>query len=284
MKKKDPLLESLGLAVSGLTVAYFLVQIIKRIFVFMYFHLIYKNINPDEYDYPIDDDRSMKLRKIVGDDTMIVHSIPSAQYVNAFSDGTKHVFYTVPLENMCTERELLAVLIHEYGHYKEAHTSKYIMGEFLFSVVGEGIIIGALAVFMAAGFPIIIFQVLFQRMGIPAEIYEQLFSKKHEFIADSYAKKFGYQDGLISFLKKLEVEEKRKYCRLLDENKCNEKLQKMHKWSTHPSNKDRVEKLMTKLLKMLPFGPNAAKMKNAIRIMDGLAKKMKLDASKKGVI
>lgn len=73
----------------------------------------------------LDEDITNKLRSIVNDNDVNVYKIHSSE-VNAFTYEGPNFYYFVGLEKKLdlTKRELIAVMLHEYGHYAEGHTNK----------------------------------------------------------------------------------------------------------------------------------------------------------------
>ncbi|NLE05667.1 MAG: M48 family metalloprotease [Crenarchaeota archaeon] len=102
----------------------FILSIMGRILDLIRIYKYQKSNDPDRFEHPIDQKRTKIVQKIINNNQEpIVHFVTGSPELNAYSDGSIHIYYTIPLERLCTERELIAVLLHEYGHYKEKHIS-----------------------------------------------------------------------------------------------------------------------------------------------------------------
>ena len=111
--------------------------------------------------------------------------------------------------------EIVAVLMHEIGHYRKKH----IISGMILSFIQSGILLFILSLFVsqpvlsqALGAPeasfhlgLIAFGVLFSPISIIIGLMMNSFSRKNEFQADDFAAGFGMSNGLISALKKLSV-------------------------------------------------------------------------------
>ncbi len=250
--KKENLSESIAaggvLLLASCTVSILL--ILRRILHLIYLNDYLKNIKPSPFDNPIDEVRTKKLQKIVNSTTEpIVHKMKIGDYVNAFSDGSIHIYYTVPLEKMATEDELIAVLLHEYGHYKEKHVFHRYKTHLVSELILQAALSGISAIIGLNAFQIVLFSLKFLLTDeVLTKIYTLLYSQTNEFVADSYAKKYGYEKHMISFLKKIEDEEKKKYCKSIPTDACLDRLKDLHKGSTHPTSAERIKKLLSKII------------------------------------
>jgi len=111
--------------------------------------------------------------------------------------------------------EIVAVLMHEIGHYRKKH----IITGMILSFIQTGIMLYILSLFVSqpvlsqalgvpeAGFHIglIAFGILFSPISIIIGLMMNVFSRKNEFQADEFAAGFGMSEGLIGALKKLSV-------------------------------------------------------------------------------
>jgi STE24 endopeptidase len=114
-----------------------------------------------------------------------------------------------------SENQIVAVLAHEVGHYKLKHV--YI-GLFM-SLLQSALMIWLLSVAvskpelsMALGasspsfyMGIVAFGLLFSPISTITGIISNIISRKHEYQADDFAKKYGYGNELINGLVKLSV-------------------------------------------------------------------------------
>lgn len=133
-------------------------------------------------------------------------------YFSGLGPKKRIVLYDTLMEQMTTE-EIVAVLAHEIGHYKHKHVLKnylfslpfslllfYLLGWILNSDVLAQAMGGEKAVFHLNA---IAFFTLYTPVSTLLDLTGNIISRKYEFQADAYAKKFGYGQELVSGLKKL---------------------------------------------------------------------------------
>jgi STE24 endopeptidase len=139
-------------------------------------------------------------------------STKSNAYFTGLGRKKRIVLYDTLLQDL-SEEEIVSVLAHEVGHYRNKHTSKGIIISilqsglmlFIFSILIEHIelskAMGSERVSFQLG--LIAFGILYSPLSSIIDIFTNILSRKHESQADQYAKSFGLSDDLISGLKKL---------------------------------------------------------------------------------
>jgi len=133
-------------------------------------------------------------------------------YFSGLGPKKRIVLYDTLMEQMTTE-EIVAVLAHEIGHYKHKHVLKgyvfslpfslllfYLLGWMLNSDVLAQVLGGEKAVFHLNA---IAFFTLYTPISTLLDLSGNILSRKHEYQADAFAKKYGYGTQLVSGLKKL---------------------------------------------------------------------------------
>jgi len=109
--------------------------------------------------------------------------------------------------------EIVAVLAHETGHYKRKH----IWTNLATSVIQTGVTLYLLSLFISSPLlsaalgveqhsfhiGLIAFGILYSPISFLIGIFMNLYSRKAEYEADRFAKKYGYAEELINGLKKL---------------------------------------------------------------------------------
>jgi len=133
-------------------------------------------------------------------------------YFSGLGPKKRIVLYDTLMEQMTTE-EIVAVLAHEIGHYKHKHVLKnyvfslpfslllfYLLGWILNSDVLAQAMGGENAVFHLNA---IAFFTLYTPVSTLLDLTGNILSRKYEYQADAYAKKYGYGQELVSGLKKL---------------------------------------------------------------------------------
>lgn len=137
--------------------------------------------------------------------------------LNAFFTGfgrfRKIVFFDTLLEKLSTD-EIIAVLAHEMGHFKLKHVLKMIIG----SIAQTGVIFYLMSLIinnrplfdafsmehLSIYASLIFFGFLYSPVNLLVSVMFNLFSRKHEYEADSYAVRTSHRkEHLINGLKKL---------------------------------------------------------------------------------
>ena len=132
-------------------------------------------------------------------------------YFTGFGKKKRIVLYDTLIKQLTTE-EIVAVLAHEIGHEKHHHTL-WSMAESLLQMlllfVLLGVIlrydvfaeaIGCTPTFVAK---FIVFMMLYTPVRMLSGIIGRIFSRRHEYTADRFAKDNGMAEPLVSGLKKL---------------------------------------------------------------------------------
>ena len=137
---------------------------------------------------------------------------------NAYFSGMgskKRIVLYDTLINDLNEKEIVAVLAHEVGHYKLKHV---IIG-LVMSLVQSGLMIWLLSMAISrpelsltlgASSPsfymgIVAFGLLFSPISTVIGVFTNLISRRHEYQADAFASSYGYGGELINGLIKLSV-------------------------------------------------------------------------------
>jgi len=137
---------------------------------------------------------------------------------NAYFSGMgpkKRIVLYDTLINDLENKELVAVLAHEVGHYKKKHTYQslvisiiqtgltlYIMSLFI-SIPELSYALGSQVQSFALG--MMAFSLLFSPINTVLGLFMNLLSRKNEYEADAFAKNYNLHEELISGLKKLSV-------------------------------------------------------------------------------
>lgn len=135
---------------------------------------------------------------------------------NAYFSGLgpkKRIVLYDTLINELSEDEIVAVLAHEIGHYKHKHT----LWGMLISVIQIGIMLFILSLFIsnpvlskalgieqpAFHISLIAFTLLYSPISTVISLFMNMLSRKNEYQADAFAKKYANSEHLINALKKL---------------------------------------------------------------------------------
>ena len=135
-------------------------------------------------------------------------------YFTGLGSKKRIVLYDTLIEQM-TVNEIVAILAHEIGHYKNKHTVKGIV----VSLINTGVTLFIFSFFVskpqiseALGvegirfhIALIAFGILYTPISMITGLFMNISSRKNEFEADNYAKDNDLGDELISGLKKLSV-------------------------------------------------------------------------------
>ncbi len=135
-------------------------------------------------------------------------------YFTGLGPKKRIVLYDTLIEQM-TVNEIVAVLAHEIGHYKHKHS---IIGTIV-SILNTGVILYIFSLFVkypqiseALGvegikfhIALIAFGIIFTPVSIITGLVMNYVSRKNEYQADNFTKKFNLNEDLINALKKLSV-------------------------------------------------------------------------------
>lgn len=209
--------------------------------VFTLVFLILRSVAGHSYILKIrkfDPKRTTLMKEFLKDDTVEVYMVPD-KLPNAFTEGyTPTMYYTEGLSKILTQKEEMAVYCHEYGHYKEHHIIKQNVGFMGITLALAVLLHYLLKKGLNSWLAIILYYL------VPQELANRLLSKPEEYVADSYAFKYGLGRELASALKKMEAVFRGLICQNFDETQCDRIMQDAAKSSTHPATKDRIDRLM----------------------------------------
>jgi STE24 endopeptidase len=152
------------------------------------------------------------------DNIFVINGSKRSTKANAYFTGLgakkRIVLYDTLINNMETE-EIVAVLAHEIGHYK----NKHVVQSLLISLLHTGIVlfvfsllVNSKALSMALGVEepdfhigLVAFGILYSPVSFVLGIFMNILSRKNEYQADAFAAKNYNPDALASALKKLSV-------------------------------------------------------------------------------
>lgn len=195
-------------------------------------------------DKKVDKNLTSKMRKITGDNELVIY-ICLYDEVNAFCDGSPNLYYFRGLVKKLnlSEDELIAIMLHEYGHFKERHVKS-----------SQTKLIGSTTLSTAAvNLANIPFQVrLFLTMVLNNVVMMGLSraGKYMEVEADDYPGKFGYKNSMISALKKLKKYMYSEMCPGLTPKQCDKYMDSIHYWNEHPTPNERLRNIGSKIIKL----------------------------------
>jgi len=206
-----------------------------------------KNINKT-YDTNI----SEKISKIVSE-KVIVYKIKSND-INAFTLGNKDdltLYYFTGLKSKLnfTDDEIIAILLHEYGHCKEGHIPKsqrkYVAFELFVGVVWSIILttilthVKNMTTWVSINYFSLLSHLFYLILG-QNRIHARSV-KWMEIEADKYPIKYGYKKEFLSALRKIKKYIYQQLCKGLSESECDEKMKEWTKWTSSQPIKDRID-------------------------------------------
>ena len=140
------------------------------------------------------------------------HSTKANAYFTGFGPKKRIVLYDT-LQDRMTNEEIVAVLAHEFGHYKHRDTFKSLLMSivmvavnlFIFSLLVNNPDLPAALGGTAPSFilALVAFSLLFSPIGLLLDPATSAISRRAEYRADAFAASHGYGESLISGLKKL---------------------------------------------------------------------------------
>ncbi|MDQ6953985.1 MAG: M48 family metallopeptidase [Mariprofundaceae bacterium] len=133
-------------------------------------------------------------------------------YFSGFGKSKRIVFFDTLLEQLTID-ETLAVLAHELGHFKRNHIKKRMLLMFSMSLAGFAIVgwlagqdwfYAGLGVSQVSHYMLLIlFMLVMPVFAFTLSPLMSMYSRKHEFEADDYAKEYARAEDLISALVKM---------------------------------------------------------------------------------
>jgi len=161
-------------------------------------------------------------------------------YFSGFGKTKKVALFDTLIEKLST-REILAVIAHEFGHYKHGDIFKGIASAgamilafcLIFSQV-PGVALQSIGIIPDAYGLIVFFTIFSSVLGFFIQPLINILYKKNEFAADAYSSEFGFAEELKTALTKL-----------LSENKVFPRSDKLYGifYHTHPPVLERLEAL-----------------------------------------
>ncbi len=135
-------------------------------------------------------------------------------YFSGMGRKKRIVLFDTLMEELSTN-EIVAVLMHEIGHYRKKH----IVGSLVLSTIQTGVMLFILSLFVSqpvlsqalgvenASFHIglIAFGILYSPISVIIGLMMNMLSRKNEFQADNFAAQYGMANALIRSLKKLSI-------------------------------------------------------------------------------
>jgi len=210
-----------------------------------------------------------KFKDILKDNDVKVYEILNKE-PNAFVfEEIPSLNYTTGLVKLLNEKEMVAVLLHEYGHHHGNHISQ--LNQKNKTTIFSGFILAVITSLLSTFVPllyVIYLQFLVFLGYIGAEQTKQLpTGRKWEYYSDSFATKKGYGRELISALKKVEEFIRKKICEDSSINpksqQCSVLMSNLYKNDEHPELKDRIENILkTSKVKSIALSGSLINFKN----------------------
>lgn len=225
------------------------------------------------YLYTFNGRKSNKLTKLIrdilNDEDVDVYLVADTS-PNAFYAGGKGLYITTGLIRLLKkEKYVIATLLHEYGHYKERHVHKHLT---YFGISNVAIMYAVmwLVTFLNPELGLgRMLLVIFYFLGrnITDTSINVLIGRKYEYVADSYAAKYGYKDEMIKTLKILERYMRNILCSKVSKGDCDAMIEDLHRFDEHPTFSRRVDVLSKAFTSLVNrFGPFKA-LKSFLKIL-----------------
>ena len=159
----------------------------------------------------------------------------NVEEINAFHIGMKRIFITDGFMKMLNRKEIIAVLLHECGHYANMDVKKNVfMVDPFIKILSVFVIAGLVLLMGPAGTGLGLYLSIFFR-GILKVIVALTLGRKMEYLADSFATEHGYGKEMVSALEKIEKYVRKKLCKKNTKSKeCDGILKDIHRFDEHP--------------------------------------------------
>jgi len=210
---------------------------------------------------------SKRLREITSDPNVTIWKVHSKE-VNAFNAGGSQLYYFTGLVKQLklTDGELMAIMLHEYGHYKGKHVLKmqlaiypsYFIFTFIFKYLTK--VDSIESAFMAI-----------LPLNIIMKIYGVTFGRRHETESDRAMVEYGHKKEALSAFKKLYMYVRKEVCGQMDipssSKECKNIIKELHALDEHPDFETRIDNISnTKMIKMLS-AKIMSKLKNILPLL-----------------
>jgi len=202
--------------------------------------------------YSLDEEYTSEMRKILKHDKIMVRFDASKDegFPNAMTPGGNTIIYNADLKALMTHKELIAMFLHEYGHIDKTHNNKLLAFDTSYTIL----LYSFASVITAIGVPfallvIWILEYAFGGREFATDLYNIVTSKHQEYVADTYAAKYGYGQHFISAFKKIEQVQRSMVCDHMSNRQCNRIMKDLNKWGTHPRNDRRIKRVTKLILK-----------------------------------
>jgi Zn-dependent protease with chaperone function len=224
--------------------------IITLINIFIFFLKCKRPTETDLEKYRIKDEHLTELIRNITEDNETTVFIVNSTFVNAFNVGTSDLYYTTGFRERTnlTEDEMIAVCLHEYGHYYGRHFEKINIANTAIGIVVpimlREIMVGSdmkMGMYSSSLLAMFITKIL---MFFINPFINRMIVRPLEYFSDSYATKKGYGRHMVSAIKKLEQLVKTKLCADKTLTQCDKIMKRLSKKDEHPSFKNRVEKII----------------------------------------
>lgn len=223
----------------------------------------------------IDKNLTAKIRKITGDNDIIIFRCLYDE-VNAFCDGTPNLYYFIGIVKQLklTEDELMAIMLHEFGHYAEKHVRSSQV-----KIVGSTSLLAAAVNLINIPDMLRILLTSYINLLVMLPLSRSL--KWTEVEADTYPGKYGYGKAFISSLKKIKKYMYKEMCPGMSTRECDEYMESLHYWDEHPSPNERLKNLGSKIIRLAMSFITLGK-KEKVSLLISKLKKVFIDLSMKG--
>lgn len=192
----------------------------------------------------VDNDMTELLRKITNDNRVTAYVAPVKEKT-AFADTSMNVYYSPGLVNhfKLTERELTAILLHEYSHAKRRDGYRT-MATFYPSMF---VVTGLVKAFLGqSNFFIQLFAALLGTATVK-KLLDLTQGRHHEYVADQTMVKYGYAKEAKSAFEKFYKDAKSRLCsqhRVPENSKeCREIVKDLYRFDEHPDYEKRLAKI-----------------------------------------
>jgi Zn-dependent protease with chaperone function len=162
---------------------------------------------------------------------------------NAFAAGGKTIYLSSGLLKDFSDREVIAIMLHEVYHNEKKHIVKKLAYEYPFYYLLTFLIASFISGPLSGLIGLLVFRIGRSIIRIP---YQITIARKHEYEADSYAVRFGYGDDQISALKKLEDMYRKQMTNMQCDLFCKIYMKIDEALDEHPSMANRIENILKK--------------------------------------
>ena len=178
-----------------------------------------------------------KIREITNDNKIEVY-VDTSKAINAYYAGGRKLYITRGMISFLNnDDEVMACLLHEYGHKIKRHLLK----QYLFSMGNMSV---AIMIMMSVSHALTGLGLGLLTKRLLSVLFDITIGRRHEYQADAMTKKYGYDKHLIRAFLKIDKYVRKRICMDMNQRQCEARIRELHRWDEHPTFIQRIRALL----------------------------------------